>query len=338
MKQDDFQTLPKLVQEFLQYEDVAKAQAELTVREYASDLRLFFRYLTRQRGLVPAETPWDETDLSDVDAAFCQQITKEELMEFLVFCRRDRQNAARTLARKRVSVNRFLRYLTVLRQVLESNPMDQLEAAKVSKPLPKYLTVGESMDLLAQADGPYRERDQCMVLLFLNCGLRLSELVGLNLSSINWQEGKLRVFGKGSKERVIYLNDACLAALRRYLAVRPAEGLKDRDALFISRNRRRINQRSVELVVERLLEKANLQGQGFSVHKLRHTAATLMYQNNVDVVKLKEILGHENLSTTEIYTHVASPQLQEAMRQHPLSQFGVPASSEREELGEGGET
>ena len=338
MKREDISTLPRLVQDYLQSLE-RRIHAELTILEYASDLRLFFRYVAQRRGLLPPDehpkksadfsgTPpidWDEIDLAAlVDVTFIRRVTAAEASDFISYCRNTRKNNPNTLSRRFIAVKRFFRYLTVQRHILEVNPMDELDPQKTGKSLPVYLPLEDCLNLLQTVEhdmeNQFRERDYCMLTLFLNCGMRLSELCGLNLADIH-KDDTLRIRGKGSKERTVYLNDACRAALRRYLRTRPQEGLKveDRDAVFISRNKRRINQRSVELMLEKYLKICGLEGKGYSIHKLRHTAATLMYQNDVDVLQLKEILGHENLSTTQIYTHVLDAQLRAAVEQNPLA-------------------
>ena len=205
--------------------------------------------------------------------------------------------------------------------MLKTNPVENLEVPSVRKSMPRYLTLEESLELLTHVDpaSPSYERDFCIVTLFLNCGMRLSELVGINLYDI--RDDTIKLLGKGNKERVIYLNDACRKALDAYLVKRkPAQGVKDRDALFLSSRGTRISPRRVEQIIEECLRNAGLSGQGYSPHKLRHTAATLMYQHGgVDIRVLKEILGHVSLSTTEIYTHVSDRQMEKAAKQSPLS-------------------
>ncbi|MDR2524935.1 MAG: tyrosine recombinase XerC [Oscillospiraceae bacterium] len=332
MKRDDFHTLPPLVRYYLDYL-TNLSKADLTILEYASDLRCFFAFIVEHEPALCAHcfpgVDYDAENLSWIDGKpaedFFGAISVQIATEFLAYCRTERDNNPRTRARKTVSINRFFRWLVVSRHILESNPMEELTSPKIDKTLPKYLSLEECRSLLDAVEGDYRERDSCMLILFLNCGMRLSELCGINLPDIRLQEGTLRIRGKGSKERVVYLNHACIAAIGRYLRVRPQDSVqqKDRDALFISRNNRRINQRSVELMLEKYLKLAGLDGRGYSVHKLRHTAATLLYQNDVDVLQLKEILGHENLTTTEIYTHLASRQLREAVEKNPLAMEGV---------------
>ena len=325
MKSEDIATLPVLVRDYIHSLE-RRLHAELTIREYASDLRLFFRFVAGMRGLIAHDAPWDELDLSEIiDLEFIKRVTASETSEFIHYCRVTRRNAPNTLARRFISVKRFFRYLTVQRHILEYNPLDELDPQRTGKSLPKYLPLEDCLALLAcveqDAENKFRERDYCILALFLNCGMRLSELCGLNLADI-YKDDTMRIRGKGSKERTVYLNDASKAAIARYLKTRTQEGLAhaDRDAVFISRNKRRMNPRSVELMLEKYLARCGLDGKGYSVHKLRHTAATLMYQNDVDVLQLKEILGHENLATTQIYTHVLDEQLREAVAMNPLAQ------------------
>jgi len=324
MKLDDMATLPVLVQDYIHTLE-RRLHSELTIREYASDLRLFFRFVAGRRGLIAPDSSWDELDLSAIiDVKFIKRVTAFETSEFIHYCRTNRRNAPSTLARRFIAIKRFFRYLTVQRHILEFNPVDELDPQRTGKSLPKYLPMEECLELLScveqDMENRFRERDYCIIALFLNCGMRLSELCNLNLADI-YRDDTMRILGKGSKERTVYLNAASKAALERYLKTRPQEGLlhADRDAVFISRNKRRMNPRSVELMLDKYLVRCGLDNKGYSIHKLRHTAATLMYQNDVDVLQLKEILGHENLSTTQIYTHVVSEQLRDAAAMHPLA-------------------
>ena len=319
MKREDFDQLPQLVVDYILYLDVVKNKSSLTVNEYASDIRTFFRYILKSRGIVHDEIPFEEVDISTLDITFMKTITLNDAYTFLYYCRSDRDNNPATRARKAVAIKRFFRYLSVQMKLMDDNPLQELDSPKLKKSLPKYLTLEQSLDLLGCIDGKNKERDYCIITLFLNCGLRLAELVGLNYNCVR-TDNTMKVTGKGNKERVVYLNDACVKAVNRYLAVRPVDGVIDKNALFISRNMRRIHPRTVENIVKKFLDKSGLGGQGFSVHKLRHTAATLMYQHgNVDILLIKEILGHENLSTTEIYTHIVDSQLKGAVDSNPLS-------------------
>lgn len=318
MKKEEFRELPLLVQQYLVYIEAIKNHSELSVIEYASDLRTFFRYLAKLKGLCPNDTPDEEIDLSPIDLNFIQSVNLNDAYQFIVYCKNVRKNNETTRARRVVSIRRFYSYLTDNLGVLEHNPMKNLDAPKTKKALPKYLTLEESEKLLSVIDGKYKERDYAIVTLFLNCGMRLSELVSIDYNDIR-DDGSLTILGKGNKERIIYLNQACINAIVAYMKVRPRDGVKDR-ALFLSSRNQRISPKTVQHIVYSYLDKAGLGNRGLSVHKLRHTAATLMYRHgNVDVLLLKEILGHENLSTTEIYTHIADDAAKKAIDANPLS-------------------
>ena len=318
MRQEEIATLPSLVRIYLNYLMSIKAKSELTVLEYGSDLRLFFRYISLIKGLCDKSTPFDEINISLLSNDIIYNVTLEDAYSFLVYCRKERKNDTNARARKVVAIKRFYKYLEI-NGYIENNRIAFLESPQTKRGLPKYLSLEQSVMLLQSVDGKFKERDYCILTLFLNCGLRLSELVGINLSHIK-DNNTLVVLGKGNKERTIYLNDACISSIKSYMTVRPVDGVKDRDALFISNQKKRISRESVQKMVEGYLKKCGLDGMGFSTHKLRHTAATLMYQHgNVDPLQLKEILGHENLSTTEIYTHIHDEQLKKAVDSNPLN-------------------
>ena len=320
MKQELLQESPPIIKEFLGYLGTIKGKSPKTVEEYYLDLRTFFRYMKRQRGLVSPEIPFEEISITDIDLSFIKTITLTQVYEYMNFLVSERHNKAATRSRKVSSLRAFFRYLTNKTNQLDTNPVEELETPKLKKSLPKYLTLEQSIDLLTHVDGSTKERDYCILVLFLNCGMRLSELVGLNISDVRHGSSTIRIVGKGNKERIVYLNDACLDAINRYLAVRPKEALIDRNALFISKQRKRISPKTVQYIVKKYLKDIELDGAGYSVHKLRHTAATLMYQHgHVDIRVLKDILGHENLGTTEIYTHLSDEQMANAAKANPLS-------------------
>ncbi len=320
MKQKYMDEAPEVLKRFVGYMQTVKGKSEKTVEEYYLDLRTFFRYLKLKRGLVPADTPFTKIKIQDIDVDFLKTIDLTQVYEFMNYLMNERHNGAAARARKSCSLRVFFQYATLKVHLLQDNPVKELESPKVKKSLPKYLTLNQSVDLLKQVKGPYRQRDYCMLILFLNCGLRLSELVGLNVSDIRPGTKTLRVVGKGNKERIVYLNEACQFAISEYLAVRPKDNLQDRNALFISKRRKRISPKTVQYLVKKYLTGIDLGGPGYSVHKLRHTAATLMYQyGHVDIRVLKDLLGHENLGTTEIYTHLSDEQLEKAAQANPLS-------------------
>ncbi len=321
MKLEILQSCPPVIRDFLTYNETIKGKSSRSVEGYFIDLQTFFRYLLLVRGMVPKDTELENIDISPVNIELIKTVTIADLYAFMVFCKNDRGNNTATRARKTSTLRIFFKYLTSLTHQLDDNPALLLDAPKVKQSLPKHLTLENSLDLLNSVDGPNKQRDYCILTLFLNCGLRLAELCSLNLSDISG-EGTMTVTGKGNKERLIYLNSACQNAIRDYLAVRPNEGIPvtEKNALFISRNRRRISPKTVQHIVKSYLEKSGLGDKGFSTHKLRHTAATLMYQHgDVDIRVLKDILGHANLGTTQIYTHVSSTQLKDAVDANPLS-------------------
>lgn len=326
MKTYEFEYLPETVKGFLSYQSAVLNKSDLTVLEYASDLRTFFRWLVRSK-----DDPKNRKDLNEYDISFVgideiALISLGDLYAFLAFCQMELKNSPKTRARKASSLRGYFKFLKA-HAIIDKNPAEDLGSPSVKKSLPKYLTLDQSIDLLDAVDGKFLERDFCIITLFLNCGLRLSELVGLNLRSIR-PDGSVVILGKGNKERTVYLNDACTDALNKYLRVRPSEGLKDREALFISRHKNRISPKTVQHIVKKFLEKAGIDETGYSVHKLRHTAATLMYQHgSVDVMLLKELLGHESLATTQIYTHVANEQIKSAIESNPLSRVKAKAKN-----------
>lgn len=321
MHKSEFVTLPESVNEFLNYMSVIKNKSELTVLEYASDLRLFFRFLLIYRKKVETDTDFDSIDISKIDLDLIGSVSIQDAYAFLSYCRSERKNDAASRARKASALRAYFKYMSVNTKQIDENPMQELESPKAKKALPKYLTLDESVNLLKSIDGKFKERDYCIITIFLNCGLRLSELVNLNYGDIR-SDNSMRITGKGNKERIIYLNEMCVDAINEYMKVRPVDGVKDKQALFLSNRKTRISPKTVQHIVKTFLERAGLGDQGFSTHKLRHTAATLMYQQgNVDVLLIKEILGHENLATTEIYTHIIDSQLKDAVSSNPLNKL-----------------
>lgn len=317
--QINYNELPEMISDFLMYLGTVKNKSQNTIKEYYLDLRTFFRFIKLKRGLVDKDTEFSDISISDVDINIISSVTISEIYEFMNFTLTERNNGAKTRARKTSSLKTFYKYHTHKSLKLKSDPTQNLEAPKVKKSLPKYLTLEESLELLNAVDGKYKERDYCILTLFLNCGLRLSELTSLNMNSFKGNN-QMIITGKGNKERIVYLNEACVSALRDYKKVRPVNGIKDKDALFLSRQNNRISPKTVQAMVNKYLRKIGLDGAGYSVHKLRHTAATLMYQHgNVDIRVLQDILGHENLGTTEIYTHLSDTQMQNAANANPLS-------------------
>ena len=305
--------------EFLNYLGNVQGRSDLTVDEYYRDLRTFFRFIIKDRGLADKDIDIDKIDISCVDLEMVDSVTFTEIILFLNYCKDERDNAAATRARKTSSLKDFYKYLTVKVHKISHNPTEELEAPRKGKKLPKYLTLEESLKLLQAVDGEFKERDYCILVFFLNCGLRRSELVGINLSDIN-SDHDLKIRGKGNKERILKLNPACVNALNEYLKVRPVNAIKDKNALFISKKNCRLTAKGVYHMVNHYLTKIGMGDQGYSPHKLRHTAATLMYQKGgVDIRTLQAVLGHANLGTTQIYTHIADKQIENALNANPLS-------------------
>ena len=337
----DYRTdAPKILRDFLIYHETIKGHSHNTVDEYFLDLRTFFRYLKIHRGLVPRSADLEEISIDDVDLDFVRTVTLSEVYEYLAFLSRDRVKnqrshdaaygiSAASRARKIASIRSFYKYLTVKANLLEENPVQDLDSPKIPKTLPRYLSLSEAQRLLASVDSRNRERDYCILCIFLNCGLRISEIVGLNLSDI--RSDHLRVVGKGNKERVVYLNDATAEAINGYLLVRKNEAAIDKAAFFLSNRKTRISREAVHNMVKKSLLRAGLDASKYSAHKLRHTAATLMLQNGVDVRTLQELLGHEHLNTTQIYTHVDNTDLRIAASANPLGRFDPQQSEETEE-------
>lgn len=312
----DYEALPDLVCDYLRYIDVIKNRSQKTVFEYAINLREFITFIVKDKS-----KDTDFINLKKCDEEFFKNITLDDAYKYLSFCKNDKNNSATTRARKVVAIRQFFKYLSDNKQILQNNPMKVLDSPKTKKSLPKYLTLEQSINLLQTIDGKNKERDYAIITIFLNCGLRLSELVNLNYNDIR-PDNQMRVLGKGNKERIVFLNSACISAIDRYMQVRPKDGVIDKNALFLSSRLKRISPKTVQYIVKSFLEKSGLGQQGLSTHKLRHTAATLMYQyGDADVLVLKDILGHENLSTTEIYTHIVDEQKKNAIDNNPLAKI-----------------
>lgn len=324
---------PQILLDFLAYHETIKAHSQRTVDEYFLDLRNFFRYLKQVRNPALQNVPLDEISIMDVDLTLVRSITLTDIYGYMSYLSRDRiihQNSensnkglsAASRARKLATIRSFFNYLCNKVHLLENNPCKDMDSPKLRKSLPHYLTLDESISLLESVDGPNRERDYCILTLFLNCGLRISELIGLNRGDI--QDDALRVLGKGNKVRIVYMNQACQDALQEYLKVRRPISGKDQDALFLSNRNQRISRSMVHALVKKHLSDAGLDSTQYSSHKLRHTAATLMLQNGVDVKAVQEVLGHEHLNTTEIYTHIDNESLRIAAKANPLSRMKAP--------------
>ena len=328
-----YEDAPQVLREFLVYMESILGRSPKTVSEYYLDLRTFLRYMTAKRNGLSFDA-LDQVDISNVDVSFLGSITQSEVYDYLLYISRSRPkfhnsesttygNSAKTRARKMSSLRAFFKYFCDKTKQIPTNPVINIDIPKTQKALPKYLSLNESRKLLDSVDGKYKVRDYCILTLFLNCGLRVSELAGINIGDINRDDHILRVLGKGNKERMVYLNDACMSAVRDYDDFKISENvqpkLAHKNAYFISRNGTRLSTMRIKELVKEHLDQAGLSAKHASAHKLRHTAATLMYQNGVDVRTIKEVLGHENLDTTAIYTHVINDNLRDAAERNPLA-------------------
>ena len=327
LKSDEIKAFPPIVREFASYKSVIEGCTEKTVCEYLSDLRTFFRYMEAKRlGIKPESPDFKELPFSHIDILYLADLTGSDIYEFMLYAGEGRGNGWCAKSRKLSTLKVFFKYLHIHKHLLEKDPTEDIGAPRRHITLPKFLSLEESLLLLETIKNDPESktvvRDFAIVTLFLNCGMRLSELTGINLTDIDRDMRSLRVIGKGNKERVIYLNDACRDAIVDYLNERKREDVSaiSTKALFLSRRGDRISNKTVQWMVGKYLDAAGLGGRGLSVHKLRHTAATLMYQSGeVDVRVLKDILGHAQLNTTQIYTHVSNESMERAVAANPLS-------------------
>ena len=315
------------MRDFLSYHQNIQGHSKKTVDEYFLDLRNFFRYIKIEKGLVSRKTPLEEISIDDVDVALIRSVSLTDIYSYLSFLSNSRvRNAknpyagtglmASTRARKVATIRSFYKFLVNKVHVLDENPIKELDSPRQKQSLPRFLTLEESIQLLESIDGENMERDLCIITLFLNCGLRISEMVGLNISDVRGD--RLRILGKGNKERIVFLNVACQNTIEDWLVVRSKSGAADPYALFITRKHTRVTKDGIHYMLKKRFAAAGLDSSKYSAHKLRHTAATLMLQNGVDVRTLQEVLGHEHLNTTQIYTHVDSDSLRSAAQANPL--------------------
>lgn len=318
--------LPDLVRQYLFYILTVKNRSKRTAEAYEIDLRNFFRFYKLNRGLVDENLEFFNIAISDITLEDIKNIKILDVYEYLNFSMNSNNNSAKARARKASSIRGFFKYITVNLKVLKENPVEFLELPTVKRAIPKYLSLDESKRLLekkSEVESSTKYRDYCMLVLFLNCGMRVSELFNISFEDLKLSEGSLKILGKGNKERVVFLNDACISAIKEYIKNERSrlKRVVDESALFLtSKTGRRLGVRQIQKVVERALSDAGLYGMGYSTHKLRHTAATLLYQyGNVDILVLKELLGHANVGTTEIYTHISNKMVKDAVFKNPLA-------------------
>lgn len=314
---------PYYIDDFLNYMTSVKGLSKSTINSYTSDINLFLRFVKIHKNMISKDIPFDDIPINDISVEVLKNLNLSDFYAYLSYLENVRNNGANAKARKVASLKALFNYMVNKIKILPYNITLELESPKLGKRSPTYLTLDESKDLLcaAQSRDKNSQRDYCIITLFLNCGLRLSELCNINLSNIKGDT--LKVVGKGNKERTIYLNKAALKAINNYMPLRNDINFRvcsdDKDALFISGKYRRINKRTVERIVKKYVGIAGLDPNKYTPHKLRHTSATLMHKyGKVDVRTLQQILGHENVSTTQIYTHVDNETLREAINQNPL--------------------
>lgn len=315
---------PDFLNSFLDYSITILNKSPNSIKEYNYDLANFLKFISAHYRLSE-EKDFKEIKINDMDISVMNKVTLEDIHAYISYMARDLKSSPATRARKISSIRIFFKYLASKAKLIDTNPAQDLETPKLGKRIPKYLTLDDSKKLLEvtlNKDNRNNIRDYAIITLFLNCGMRLSELVNINIKDINFSDAKMTVIGKGNKERTIFLNKSCLKALTDYLSIRPHDAIKfdSRDALFLSERKERISNRTVQQIVKNELQKAGLDTNKYSTHKLRHTAATLMYQyGNVDIRALQELLGHESISTTEIYTHVNDERVRDAVENNPLA-------------------
>lgn len=319
---------PEPLASFLIYTESIQGKSHLTAEEYFYDIRSFYRFLKLYNGFADSDSEFEEISIDDVTLDMLKNVNLNVLYEYIDFLNRYRGNTAVSRARKVSSIKSFYKYLFSKAKLIDVNPTAELESVKVSRQLPKYFNVNDSLKLLESVDDRNSLRDYCILTLFLNCGMRLAELVNINITDINGDT--LTVIGKGNKERTVYLNHACIEAVNAYLTVRKNQKpiASDKNALFLSERNKRISRRTVQYMVEKYVKKIGLDPRKYTTHKLRHTAATLMHQSGVDIRILQEILGHKQLSTTEIYTHINNDRVREAVNSNPLANIIRPSSSD----------
>lgn len=319
MKNYNNSSNPEFLNNYLVHIRVVKMLSERTIQEYYLDTRLFLKYYYNLNHDSCDDI--EAVDISQMSESELQKISVSDIYNFIFYTADERHNADRARYRKLSSLRSFFKYLTKDAHILKEDPTKDIEVPVPKAGLPKFLSLNESLRLLEASDSSDSLRNYCIITLFLNCGMRLSELVGINISDIDFYERRLKVLGKGNKERMVYLNSACMSALNRYFEVRKENKKASAEpALFISNQNKRISKRRVQQIVEDTLKSAGLDGKGITTHKLRHTAATLMYQyGDADVLTLKELLGHASVSTTEIYTHLSDDNVRSAVESNPLA-------------------
>ncbi|GKU24720.1 tyrosine recombinase XerC [Clostridium folliculivorans] len=319
-----YNNLPNSVIDFLNYLETIKGKSERTIAGYKFDLTVFFRFIKLYKGLCNSEIDFNEIPLTDIDENFLRTIKLTDLYAFMSFVEKQRINGTYARARKVAALKSYFKFISTKAKILTEDPTVELETPKISKRHPVYLTLDQSINLLNSLDQKNKNylRDYCILTLFLNCGLRLSELCNIQIDKI--KNDTLTIIGKGNKERTVYLNEASLDSIQKYIAARDSSkcDAENKRFLFLSSRNKKIDKRTVEILVKKHITNSGLTQDKYTPHKLRHTAATLMYKyGNVDIRSLQQILGHESVSTTQIYTHIDDEGLREAVNSNPLSKI-----------------
>ena len=320
---DVWQESPEILRRFLLYVQTVKGQSSKTINEYFLDLRIFFRYMKIKKQKCQSDIEFEKIKINDIDLEFLKDIGTVDIFEYMNYLIQVRNNNSSARSRKVASLKSFFKYITIKTNLLSKNPMEAVDSPKLGKTLPRYMTFNECLkflDSIKKYGNKNKERDYAIATFFLNCGMRLSELVGINFDDIGGDHS-LRILGKGNKERVLYLNNSCLEALEEYKKVRGES--KDKNAVFLSRNKKRISVKTVQFLMKKYFTLAGLSHKKLSTHKLRHTAATLMYCNGVDIRVLKDILGHKSISLTQIYTHTNPQSIKHAFDNNPLCKNNI---------------
>lgn len=316
----EFESCPLLIKSFLQYIRTIRGKEKNTIITYYYALKQFFLFILKNKNLITSDAP-NYKQLELLNDEIIRSITADDILSYLYYCSSELNQAAATRSKELSAIKRYFDYLYSHKHTISINPAINIDTPKKPQKLPKYLTLEQALALLNAIDGDFKERDTCIIVLFLNCGIRISELVGINYKDIR-PDNTILIHGKGNKERILTLNKACINAINAYKAERPVEKLTDKEAFFISRQYNRLSENAVRDIVEKNMKKIGLGGQGYSPHKLRHTAATLMHnEGGVDIRTLQSFLGHKNLATTQIYTHISDEQIKKAVESNPLSNF-----------------
>ena len=321
-----FDDCPVILDDYLNYLLTIKGRSNLTVKEYYYDLKRFLKFIIMRKKLFGYNLNSDinEVSILSINKRDILDIDITDLHAYISYCDSYYNDSTKTKARKISAIKSWFKYLHNTAELIDKNPSEKLELPKLQKRNPVYLTLSESEKVInaikLEENEFNRARDLCIILIFLTCGLRISELTGINIESI--KDDKLNVIGKGNKERTVFLNENCLYAIKCYLKLRPIT--PDTTALFISSHKKRISNRSIQIRLKKYIQLAGLDPNIYTPHKLRHTAATLMYKyGDVDIRTIQSILGHTSVATTQIYTHLDDDDIKKGISKNPISKLKI---------------